>query len=78
MFLKSFIRSSVAEMLLGYLRGLVERYEDKARILIRAGHGEEWMRFTAAKELCHIAIDEKEDWSPLGQRPFKAFYWKTT
>lgn len=49
-----------------YLRGLVERYEGRARILIRAGQGEEWMRFTAAKELCHIAIDEKEDWSPRG------------
>jgi hypothetical protein len=24
------------------------------------------MRFTAAKELCHIAIDQREDWSPRG------------
>jgi hypothetical protein len=49
-----------------HLRGLVERYEGRARILIRAGQGDEWMRFTAVKELCHIAIDEKEDWSPRG------------
>lgn len=24
------------------------------------------MRFAAVKELCHIAIDLREDWSPLG------------
>ncbi len=49
-----------------YLRGMVERYKDRARILIRAGQGEEWMRFTTAKELCHLAVDELEDWSPKG------------
>ena len=49
-----------------YLRGLIERYEDRARILIRAGQPDEWMRFTAVKELCHIAIDQREDWSPHG------------
>jgi len=55
-----------------YLRGLVERYRDRARILIRAGQGEEWMRFTAAKELCHLAIDEKEDWSPRGHETIQS------
>jgi hypothetical protein len=49
-----------------YVRGLVERYESSARILVRAGQGEEWMRFSAVKELCHLAIDEREDWSPRG------------
>jgi len=49
-----------------HLRGLVERYKDRARILIRAGQGEEWVRFTAVKELCHLAMDEGEDWSPRG------------
>ncbi|MBR1198796.1 hypothetical protein JQ574_22630 [Bradyrhizobium sp. AUGA SZCCT0158] len=48
------------------LRGLIERYESSARILVRAGQGEEWMRFTTVKELCHILIDEREDWSPAG------------
>jgi hypothetical protein len=55
-----------------YLRGLVERYKNRARILIRAGQGEEWMRITTAKELCHIAIDEEEDWSPLGHQTIQS------
>jgi hypothetical protein len=55
-----------------YLRGLVERYADRARILLRAGQGEEWMRFTATKELCHLAIDEKEDWSPRGHETIQS------
>jgi len=55
-----------------YLRGLVERYEGRARILIRAGQGEEWMRFTATKELCHLAIDQVEDWSPRGHETIQA------
>jgi hypothetical protein len=55
-----------------YLRGLVERYKDRARILLRAGQGEEWMRFTATKELCHLAIDEKEDWSPRGHETLQS------
>ncbi len=49
-----------------HLRGMVERYEDRARILLRADQPEDWLRFTAAKELCQLAIDEKEDWSPRG------------
>lgn len=55
-----------------FLRGLVERYEDRARILIRAGQPDEWMRFTAAKELCHIAIDQREDWSPRGHETIES------
>jgi hypothetical protein len=55
-----------------HVRGLVERYADRARILVRAGQGEEWMRFTAAKELCHLAIDEKEDWSPRGHETIQS------
>lgn len=55
-----------------HLRGLVERYNDRARILVRAGQGEEWMRFTTTKELCHIAIDEEEDWSPLGHQTIQS------
>lgn len=55
-----------------YLRGLVERYKDSARILIRAGQGDEWMRFTAVKELCHLSIDEPEDWSPRGHETIES------
>jgi Zn-dependent peptidase ImmA (M78 family) len=55
-----------------FLRGLVERYESHARILIRAGQPDEWMRFTAVKELCHIAIDQREDWSPRGHETIQS------
>lgn len=51
-----------------YVRGMVERYPDRARILVRAGQSDEWMRFTSVKELCQLAIDEPEDWSPLGHK----------
>lgn len=49
-----------------HLRGMVERYAHRARILLRADQPEDWLRFIAAKELCQLAIDEKEDWSPKG------------
>src|SRR5690349_19675855 len=55
-----------------YLRGMVERYQQRARILIRAGQGEEVMRFTAVKELCHLALDEAEDWSPRGHETIES------
>ena len=30
------------------------------------------MRFTATKELYHLAIDEKEDWSPRGHETIQS------
>jgi hypothetical protein len=51
---------------------VVERYADRARILLRAGQGDDWMRFTATKELYHLAIDEKEDWSPRGHETIQS------
>lgn len=50
-----------------FLRGMIERYADKAVIFIRKGQSEEWKRFIAAKELCHIIADEPEDWSVHGE-----------
>jgi Zn-dependent peptidase ImmA (M78 family) len=55
-----------------FLRGLVERYENHARILIRASQPDEWMRFTAVKELCHIVIDQREDWSTRGHETIQS------
>lgn len=55
-----------------HLRGLIERYKDRARILIRSAQPDDWMRFTAAKELCHLVIDEPEDWSPLGHKTIQS------
>lgn len=55
-----------------FLRGLVERYDSHARILIRAGQPDEWMRFTAVKELCHIAVDQREDWSAKGHETIQS------
>lgn len=55
-----------------HLRGLIERYQDRARILVRSAQPDDWMRFTATKELCHIVIDEPEDWSPLGHKTIQS------
>lgn len=49
-----------------FLRGLVERYDDKAIIRVRMGMPEDWKRFTAVKEMCHVVIDEPEDRSIFG------------
>lgn len=45
------------------LRGNIERYDDRAVIHVRAGLSPNWQRFTVVKEMCHILLDEKEDWS---------------
>lgn len=50
-----------------HLKGKVERYEGmRARVLVRANLSETEKRSVAVKELCHLVIDEKEDWSPIG------------
>lgn len=51
-----------------FLRGLMERYEKHVVIRVRANQTEDWLRFTAVKELCHVIIDEREDWSVDGVR----------
>jgi Zn-dependent peptidase ImmA (M78 family) len=51
-----------------FLRGVCERYGDgNARILVRADQSEAEKRYVAVKELSHVIIDEKEDWSPQGE-----------
>jgi IrrE N-terminal-like domain len=50
-----------------HLRGKVERYSDnRARILVRSRQSDEEKRFATAKELCHLMIDEEDDWSVQG------------
>jgi len=50
-----------------YLKGNVERYADnRARVLVRSSLSEAEKRATTVKELCHIIIDEAEDWSASG------------
>ena len=49
-----------------FIRGLLERYDDHAKIYVRKNQEEDWKRFVAVKELCHLVIDEKEDWSTSG------------
>lgn len=51
-----------------FLRGMIERYHGRAIVRVRANQTDDWLRFTAVKELCHVIIDEKEDWSVLGVR----------
>lgn len=50
-----------------YLRGKVERYANNtARVLVRSGVADTDKRLATVKELCHLALDEKEDWSTDG------------
>jgi hypothetical protein len=56
-----------------FLLGMVERYADRARILLRKDQPEDSMRFVTTKELCQLAIDEPEDWSPRGTETLDAY-----
>jgi hypothetical protein len=49
-----------------FLSGLIERDAyGNARIFIK--HADSYdMRFAAIKEICHVIIDEKDDWSSFG------------
>lgn len=50
-----------------FLRGTLLLYntngQKKACILVRAGQTDDWKRFTVAKELSQIVLDEEEDYS---------------
>lgn len=54
-----------------YVRGVMERHNGNVTIRIQQGLSDDWKRFTAVKELCHVAIDEKEDWSVNGVATIK-------
>ena len=49
-----------------YLRGMMERWPDHVKIRVRQDQSEDQKRFTAVKEMCHVVVDEKEDWSVDG------------
>lgn len=56
-----------------HIRGMMERYADgAAKVYVRKNQDpdketcEYWCRFIAVKEMIHLAIDEREDWSPNG------------
>lgn len=56
-----------------YLRGKVERYQDnRARVLVRSNLTDTEKRLVAVKELCHLALDEKDDWSTDGAAMLEA------
>lgn len=46
-----------------FLRGMIERYPSRAVIYVKKNMEEDWKRFAAVKEMCHIVNDEREDWS---------------
>jgi len=54
-----------------HVRGKVERYSGRARVLVRASQTPEFLRFVAVKELCHLMIDEADDWSSTGVETIK-------
>jgi Zn-dependent peptidase ImmA (M78 family) len=41
-----------------FLAGMVERYDNRAIIFIKADMDREWLRFVSTKELCHLLIDD--------------------
>ena len=55
-----------------YVAGNVERYADgRAVILINSEQSEAMRRFVAVKELCHLMLDEEDDWSTVGTDTLK-------
>jgi hypothetical protein len=41
--------------------------------LLRKDQVEDMMRFASVKELCQVALDEPEDWSPAGTETLEAY-----
>jgi hypothetical protein len=46
------------------IRGLTERYDDRALILIRSDQPLEWKKYTAVKEYCHLVYDSQDEFEP--------------
>ena len=62
-----------------FVRGMVERYADnRAIIYIRADQSADWKRFVATKELCHVLIDQPEDWSAVGTQTIEALVYEAS
>lgn len=49
-----------------HTRGMLLRFRQEARIYVRHDLDDDMKRFTAVKELCHVILDEEEDWSVDG------------
>lgn len=61
-----------------HVRGMVERYANNTAIIyIRADQPDDWKRFVCTKELCHILIDEEEDWSAAGTTTIDALIYES-
>lgn len=54
-----------------FIRGMMERHKDKILIRVYSGQPLDWKRFTTVKEMCHVVIDEAEDWSVEGVTTLK-------
>ncbi|ESY63130.1 MULTISPECIES: hypothetical protein [Mesorhizobium] len=46
-----------------FIRGLIERRDGEVLIRVQQNMPDDWKRFTAVKEMCHVVNDEPEDWS---------------
>jgi hypothetical protein len=55
---------------------MVERYKDRAHIYLRKDQPDDMMRFVCVKELCQIALDEQEDWSPVGTNTIETLVYE--
>jgi Predicted Zn peptidase len=57
------IRKRVVDFEGSTLRGNEERFDNKVMIHVRASLSTPWRRFTVVKELCHVLLDDAEDFS---------------
>ncbi|WP_128082166.1 hypothetical protein [Sphingomonas sp. Ant20] len=68
------IEMVVVDFRADHLKGNLERYSDgRARVLVRADLNDAEKRLVAVKELCHLFIDEKDDWSADGTATIDAY-----
>ena len=52
-------------------RGLIAEYGSQSIVYVSRSLDEDWLRFTVVKEICHIVIEEEEDWSVDGVETIK-------
>jgi Zn-dependent peptidase ImmA (M78 family) len=54
-----------------YIRGFMERYDDRVEIYVIERQTEQWQRFTFVKELCHALCDGEDEWESDGVETLK-------
>jgi len=60
------VRKTLVDFEGNYVRGFMERYQDRVEVYVIERQPEQWQRFTFVKELCHALCDGKDEWQPNG------------